>query len=641
MRDPTAAPLLSALRRVGELGIGALTVVAALGIGALGTGALASAAVPAVRASVPERTATELGFAVFQQHCVACHGNKAYARAPSPAALRAMSPERIYAALTTGVMKSVGDTLSDQDRRRVAESLAGQLLGSSRSGDASTMPNRCRRNPHLRGISGPAWNGWGNGLANWRFQGAEAAGLTAASVGRLRLTWAFGYPGGTSAFGQPTVVAGRIFVGTDTGYIYSLDAGSGCIYWSYRTRAGVRNAMTVGPIVEHGRRSYAVFFGDLKSNAYAIDARTGREIWVTRVEENFATRVTAAPALYRGRLYVPISGWEGFSARVLDYPCCTAVGSVSALDANTGRLLWKHYTIAERPHPTHKNSRGVQQWAPAGVPVWNTPTVDPRHHAIYVGTGDASTYPAPQTSDAILALDMATGRLLWSRQIYANDSFIVGCAGKGFTENCPKVVGPDWDIPMSPMLTSLGAARPTAIIFGTKPGDILALDAGRRGKLLWRVNVARDLVGERSPGARGNLGPLWGGALDGRYAYFGLNAGGVVALDVSNGHRIWYTRLNSTAESGVTYSAAATAIPGVAFVGGSDGRLWALSSADGHPLWSYPTARVFSTVNAVPAHGGSIEAPGPTVADGMLFVGSGYGVVSGTPGNVLLAFSVR
>ncbi|MGH8228197.1 MAG: PQQ-binding-like beta-propeller repeat protein [Steroidobacteraceae bacterium] len=605
--------------------------------------------VPTARAtstSTPERKATELGFAVFQRRCVVCHGNKAYPHAPSPAALRAMTPERIYTALTTGIMKSVGATLSDQDRRRVAESLSGELLGSARSGDASTMPNHCRRNPPLRRITGAGWNGWGNGLDNWRFQSAQAAGITAASVGRLTLKWAFGYPGGTSAFGQPTVVAGRVFVGTDTGYVYSLDSRTGCVYWSYRTRAGVRTAMTIGPIHVHGRTSYAVFFGDLKSNAYAIDARTGRPFWVAHVDPNFATRITAAPALYRGRLYVPVSGWEGFSAKVLDYPCCTEVGSVVALDANTGKMLWKHYTIAERPHPTHKNSRGIQLWAPAGVPVWNTPTVDPRHRALYVGTGDASTYPAPSTSDAILALNLDTGRLLWSRQIYANDSFIVGCTGAGVTENCPKVVGPDWDIPMSPMLTRLDAAGRTAIIFGTKPGDILALDPGSQGKLLWRVNIARDLPAEESPDGRaphrrGNLGPLWGGALDGHNAYFGLNAGGVVAVNISNGHRVWYTALDSKADSAVTYSAAATAIPGVVFVGGSDGRLWALSTTDGHPLWSYQTARAFRTVNDIRAHGGSIDAPGPTVASGMLFVGSGYGVLTGIPGNVLLAFSVH
>ncbi len=588
----------------------------------------------AARIAVPERRGTELGFAVFQQHCVSCHGNPAFPHAPTPAALRSMTPERIYAALTTGVMKSVGDTLTEEDRRRVAESLAGQLLGSSRSGDASTMPNRCADNPPLLSLSGPGWNGWGNGLENHRFQSARAAGLSAASVGHLELKWAFGYPGGTSAYGQPTVVAGRVFVGTDTGYIYSLDASSGCVYWSYRSRAGVRNAMTVGSIKAHGAGRYAVFFGDLKANAYAIDAHSGREIWVTHVEENFATRVTAAPALYRGRLYVPISAWEGFSARILDYPCCTAVGSVSALDANTGKVLWKTYTIAERPHPTHKNSRGIQLWAPAGVPVWNTPTLDTRRKAIYVGTGDASTYPAPPTSDAVVALDMQSGRLLWSRQIYRNDSFIVGCSGASFTENCPKVVGPDWDIPMSPILENLREGR-ALIIFGTKPGEVFALDADHRGEPVWRVDVVRRAA-TRNP--RGNLGPLWGGALDGHTVYFGLNAGGVVALSASSGEQLWYTRLASS-DKHVTYSAAATAIPGVVFVGGSDGRLWALSSLNGHPLWSFDTARSFQTVNEVPAHGGSISAPGPTVADGMLFVGSGYGVVSQTPGNVLLAFS--
>jgi polyvinyl alcohol dehydrogenase (cytochrome) len=589
----------------------------------------------------PERNGTEFGFAVFQQHCTSCHGNPAFERAPPPAALRAMSPERIYAALTTGVMKSVGDTLSEQDRRRVSESLAGQLLGSGQSGDISTMPNRCASNPPLQGLDGGGWNGWGNGLANDRFQSAAAAGLTADSVPHLQLKWAFGYPGGTSAYGQPTVVGGRVFVGTDTGYVYSLDAATGCVYWSYRTQAGVRNAMTIGPIQAQGHGHYAVFLGDLKANAYALDAHSGQEIWRTRVEENFATRVTAAPALYEGRLYVPISAWEGFQARVLDFPCCTAVGSVSALDANTGRRIWKTYSIAARPHPTHKNSHGIQQWAPAGVPIWNTPTVDPERHAVYVGTGDASTYPAPATSDAILALDIKTGKRLWSQQIYKNDSFIVGCAGAGFTDNCPKVVGPDWDIPMSPMLKTLADGR-TLMIFGTKPGDVLALDPAKHGATIWRTNaVSESAMGEalRAKGAA-NRGPLWGGAIDDQNVYFGLNAGGVVALRLGDGQRAWYTPLNSTPAKRVTHSAAVTVIPGVVFAGGSDGRLWALSTADGHSLWSFETARPFETVNHVAAHGGSISAPGPTVANGMLFVGSGYGVVQESPGNVLLAFAL-
>src|SRR5262249_39738820 len=163
-----------------------------------------------------------------------------------------------------------------------------------------------------------------------------------------------------------------------------------------------------------------------------------------RVEENFTTRITAAPAVFGGRLYVPVASWGGFQARIPDYPCCTAVGSVSALDGHTGRGIWKNYTIAARPQPTRKNSRGIQQWGPAGVPVWNTPTVDAQRRLIYVGTGDASTYPAPPTTDSIMALAMQTGKVVWSQQIYKDDSFIVGCDGEGRTDNCPKTVGPDW-----------------------------------------------------------------------------------------------------------------------------------------------------------------------------------------------------
>jgi len=542
-----------------------------------------------------------------------------------------MSPERIYTALTTGIMKPVGDTLNDTDRRRVAESLSGQFLGSQKAGDSASMPNHCAANPALRDVPAEDWNGWGNGLANNRFQTAAAAGLTAATVPDLKLKWAFGFPGGTSSFGQPAVVAGRVFVGSDIGYVYSLDAATGCIYWSYRTDAGVRNAMTVGPITTHGKHHYAVFFGDLKANAYALDAQTGAPLWKTHVEKNFATRVTAAPALFRGRLYVPISAWEGFQARVLDYPCCTATGSVSALDADTGRILWKTYTIPERPRPTHKNSHGVQQWAPAGVPVWNTPTVDPLRHAVYVGTGDASTYPAPPSTDAILALDMKTGKRLWTHQVYEGDSFIVGCGGAGKTENCPEALGNDWDVPMSPMLKELTDGR-SLIVFATKPGDILALDVKRSGATAWHID---------HPVPTLNGGALWGGAMDDRYVYLPGGRAGVAALGIGDGERHWSVRPGVADDPKVEYSAAVTAIPGVLFASASDGGLWALSSDDGHTLWSYQTARPFDTVNAVPAHGGSIASAGATVAGGMLFVGSGYGVVTGTPGNVLLAFAVQ
>jgi polyvinyl alcohol dehydrogenase (cytochrome) len=583
---------------------------------------------------------SEVGFGLFQQRCLGCHGNAAFERAPPPPVLREMSPERILEALTNGVMSSVGATLSETERRLVAESVAGRLLGTSESGRAENMLNRCPTNPPMADpASGPAWNGWGADLANARFQPAQAAGLDASSVRRLKLKWAFGYPGGTSAFGQPSIVSGRVFVGTDTGFVYALDAQSGCVFWSFETKAGVRNAMTIGPAHGIADAQYAVYFGDVKANVYALDAQTGAPLWTRHVEEHYTGRVTAAPAFYDGRLYVPLSSWEEFSARSLDYPCCTSVGSIAALDAATGTQLWKTYVIPERPKPTVKNSRGVQQWAPAGGSVWNTPTIDQWRRAIYFGTGDATTFPAAKTSDAVMALDMDSGKVLWFYQVHENDTFLVGCVGENRTENCPKVQGPDWDIPSSPILHALPNGS-QLIILGTKPGDILALDPDRNGALVWRMNVHGTVIGN-GPLPAGTLrsGVQWGGAADAQNGYFGLTGGGMAAVRLATGERVWFTPLNSTKEQVINHGAATTVIPDVAFVGGSDGKLFAISTADGSELWRFDTARPFDSVNKVAAKGGSIIAPGPTVAGGMVFVGSGYSTVAGQPGNVLLAFA--
>jgi polyvinyl alcohol dehydrogenase (cytochrome) len=332
---------------------------------ALGGAALLLAHAIAAQAQPAPPRGTEFGFAIFQQRCVGCHGNPAFERAPPPRVLRDLPPERILEALTTGVMSTVGATLSETERRMVSESVAGRPLGTSQSGQAVNMPNRCADNPPLADpAAGPAWNGWGAGPSNARFQAAQGAGLDAAGVRRLKLKWAFGYPGGVSAFGQPSVVSGRVFVGTDTGFIYSIDAASGCVYWSFQTIAGVRNPMTVGRAAAGGNAAQgplAVFFGDLKANVYALDAQTGSLLWVTHVEDHYTGRVTAAPAVHDGRLYVPVSSWEEFSARSLDYPCCTSVGNVIALDAQTGARIWKTYVIPERPKPAWTNSKGVRQ----------------------------------------------------------------------------------------------------------------------------------------------------------------------------------------------------------------------------------------------------------------------------------------
>jgi polyvinyl alcohol dehydrogenase (cytochrome) len=585
-----------------------------------------------------EPLGTESGFGVFQQHCTLCHGNPdAKPRAPDPSTLRQLAPERIYDALSTGTMKLQGRKLSEVAKRRVAESLSGRPFGTTQSGDASGMPNHCASNPPLTDpAAGPAWNGWGADLANTRFQ-ARTGGISAREIPRLKLRWAFGYPHGVSAAGQPTVAAGRIFVGTDIGYVYSLDAATGCLYWSFQAKASVRNAISLGAR-EGLSAGYAVYFGDSKANVYALDAANGQLLWSVHVEDHFTARITGAPTLYLGHLYVPVSSFEEYAAAARDYPCCSFRGSVVALDAMTGRQIWKTYVIAEEPRPTRKNSAGMQLFAPAGASVWNAPTVDVQRNAIYFGTGDSETEPAVKTSDAVLALDMTTGAVLWTFQAFEKDSYLVGCGGpaRDRSDNCPKAVGPDWDFGASPILRALPNGH-RILLAAQKSGNLFALDPDRGGALLWQANV-------ETKRPRPNPVLVWGGAADEQNAYFGLTSGGMVAIGLADGRRKWFTPLvaKQASRDRAGMSAAATAIPGAVFVGGWDGILHALSTTDGHKLWEFATARRFQTVNRVPAKGGSFGAPGPTVAGGMLFVGSGYGVFGDDlPGNVLLAFSVE
>ncbi len=585
---------------------------------------------------------TERGYGIFQTQCLSCHGKPEYKEAPSPAALREMTPEHIYDVLTHGVMYPiVGEKLSDPDRKVVAEMISGRLMGDS-IGSAATMPNRCPANPPMTDpAKGPAWNGFGLNVRNTRYQPDPGQKLNAGSIGQLKLKWAFGLPGSSSAYSQPTMVSGRVFIGTDTGTIYALDALSGCVYWSYQARSGVRNALTVGPIKTKAGTRNGVFFGDLKSNVYGLDAQDGHELWVSHVEENITDRVTASPQLYKGVLYTPISSWEEFAAKTITFSCCTSVGKVVAVDAATGKVLWGKYVIPTRPRPTHKNSAGVQQYGPAGGSVWNTPAVDAKRHAIYFGTGDATTFPTPKTSDAVMAMDMTTGKILWSYQVHRNDTYLVGCRDKGTTpNNCPEVEGPDWDIPVSLILTQAGGRR--LILVATKPGDVLALDPDKNGALVWRMNVSGPLATTPAPqaGAVRYSGMMWGGATDGKNVYYGLTGGGMAAVRVADGKLVWRTPLNATAQKPVSDASPATGIPGAVLIGGGDGAVFAVSSATGDVLWHYDTARKFDTVNKVPANGATISSAGATVAGDMVFLGSGYSVTQGTPGNVLLAFGL-
>jgi polyvinyl alcohol dehydrogenase (cytochrome) len=600
----------------------------------------------------------------FGAYCRTCHGNPQVERAPDPTVLKQMAPERIYAAITTGVMKEQAKDLSDVDKRAIAEYLSGRRLGGGDYGDAKLMPNHCARDSPVRDVNAvPSWNGWGADLSNTRFQPGKAAGLSAGEVSRLRLKWAFGVPGASSVYGQPTLVDGRVFFSSDSGYIYSLDAETGCVHWSFLAQAGVRSAITIGP-VNAGAAKYAAYFGDVHGTVYAVDASNGELLWKVSVDKHPLSRITAAPKLYEGRLFVSVAGLEEVEAHDWrdaegsqqnlsggpNYPCCTFRGMVVALNADTGKQIWKTYAIQEEPKIRRKTPTSREFWGPAGGSIWNSPTVDPKRHAIYVGTGNSFTLPEVKTTDAILALDIETGKVHWSAQDTPGDVWHGGCLSsrsdrplvdppppnpqQKITDNCPDQAHPDFDYSASPILTTMPDGR-GILVTGQKSGVVYAHDPDNQGAVIWQNDVGRKMMG-------GGGEIVFGGAADHQNAYFTLHSGGLVAVQLSDGVEKWFTPMKPSAENtrhpGNT--AAATVIPGVVFSAGLDGMLRALSTTDGNVLWEFNTAQEFKTVNGVKAKGGSMGAPGPTIANGMLFVTSGYiGFQNGMPGNVLLAFA--
>ena len=242
------------------------------------------------------------GATIFARDCVTCHDGADGSRAPKLEVLRQRSPEAILAALTAGGMRPQGARLTGAERRAVAEYVTGKAFGSDITG---ASVGRCASSPPFSDPdAAPSWTGWSPSLTNTRLQSTTQAGLRAEDVPRLSLKWAFGFPDATSAWSQPTVAGGRVFVGSQNGTVYALDAASGCIIWTFTARGGVRTALVFGSRPDGG--GHAVYFGDTGANVYALDAGSGALIWTRQVDQHPLARVTGSPVLDGGRLYVPV-----------------------------------------------------------------------------------------------------------------------------------------------------------------------------------------------------------------------------------------------------------------------------------------------------------------------------------------------
>jgi polyvinyl alcohol dehydrogenase (cytochrome) len=579
------------------------------------------------------------GEAVYQQRCAGCHDSGSQ-RVPPREELKKFSVARILRTMDFGVMNNIASKLSQEERDAVAA-----YLGVP--GDFGLPPATAYcsdRNVKLTGRAKTQWNGWSPNTTNTRYQSVDAAGLTFAEVPRLKLKWAYGFDGDIIAFSQPTILDGQLFVGSASGLVQALDAASGCIRWVFQATGPVRSALLAAPLGD----KHAILFGDSIGWFYSIEAETGRLLWKKRPEPHEATRLTGAPLAYQGTVFIPVASWEESRTTNPEYPCCTFRGSVVALRIKDGSQVWKTYTIAEKAKQTGKN-----EWGPSGAGIWSAPTLDAKRGVLYVSTGDNYSAPATPLSDAVLALELATGKIVWAKQTTPGDVWNTLCSTKG---NCP---GPDFDYGASVILEKVDNGR-DVLLAGQKSGVVYALDPDRKGEILWQVRVGQGGT---------NGGVQWGMASDGHQVYAATSdvrrsqasnadpldprpqfadpkvGGGLTALRIGTGEKVWFASpvvCGPAAKPGCSpaQSQAVTVIPGVVFSGSLDGHLRAYSAEEGKVIWDFDTVRDYETVNHVRATGGSLNGPGAVVVGGMLFVNSGYARLGSIPGNVLLAFSV-
>lgn len=491
--------------------------------------------------------------------------------------------------------------------------------------------------------------GWGFDEKNTRFIPEDIAGIKPEDIPRLKLKWAFKYEMALQARSQPAVSNDTVYVGDQYGTLYALDTETGCTRWEFDTTWEVRTAISLGKNI-NGRDM--VFFGDLRANAFAVDANTGELIWQQKVDEHLGATITGTPKLHKGTLYVPISSLEVVIAVAPIYPCCTFRGAVAALDAATGKIKWKT-AVMEEATKQGTNSFFVSRYGPSGAPIWNSPTIDEKRNVLYVGTGENYSHPTSDSSDAVIAMNLDTGKIKWKHQLTPNDAWNMSCTLPTPGANCPENAGKDLDVGASPILASTTDGTEVLLI-GQKSADVWGLDP-ETGKTIWRKKIGRG-------GALGGI--HWGMSVEGNQLYapnsdymlsfMGLEVldpdnkaplqANLSALDIRTGEVIWRNDLDPICavrkDCDPGLSAATTSIPGVVFAGALDGHLRAYSSKDGGLLWDVDTTKEVTTVSGKTAEGGSIDVAGPVIVDGQLYMNSGYSGFGEITGNVLLVYSV-
>jgi polyvinyl alcohol dehydrogenase (cytochrome) len=484
---------------------------------------------------------------------------------------------------------------------------------------------------------------WGIDSDNTRFVSAADTSINAQNVHQLELKWAYGLSTQAPRF-YPLVTPDTIYIGDGDNGLLALDRESGCERWRNEDLEGGVASSIVSALTSHGP---TLLFTDRQKGVFAVHAESGVTLWQTGTPSEPLPMYSGSPLVNDGVIYVPISSQEIALSINPFYGCCTTSGGMAAFDIETGKQLWYLPTIEEPAQVTGSHYLFVEEWGPSGAPVWSAPTLDRKRGLLFYGTGENYTAPATDTSDAIFAVDAATGKRKWVNQFTANDTFNMACV-TGMV-NCPEQEGPDLDFGASPLLSKNRDGRELLFV-GQKSGTVSALDP-TTGVRVWSKTLGRG----------GYLGGIhWGLATDPQRGLLyvpisdfpaGLELSadptpGMYALNSNDGAVEWFTAKDfsdkARAESGFWpgLSAAIVAAEGIVVAGDLAGQIEVYDASNGEVLWRYKTATSFTTVNDVTAQGGSIDSHGPLLVDDLLLVSSGYSGVSMQGGNAFLVFQL-
>ncbi|MFT7048808.1 MAG: polyvinyl alcohol dehydrogenase (cytochrome) [Halioglobus sp.] len=603
-----------------------------------------------------------IGSHLFDENCASCHDNPAM-HAPTREALAGFSKETVMIALEFGKMQPMAAHLNKSQRGLIALYLAGTDTQSYQWLDTAQCAKNSPSDSNTTFVGS-----WGLGNHNQRFASNELAGIHRGNVASLQLAWSFAFPKVADMRSQPVIVGDTLFVGDKAKKLYALDRKTGCVRAHADFPTGVRSSIT---LAENNNGDALLVFADSLATVYAVDPDTLDVLWQTRARLFDKSVITGTISYADNRLFVPISSYEVAVSGSPTHVCCQSHGGVIALDASSGEKLWQFETTVDATLQG-TNADGQEQYGPSGAVVWNTPAVDEKRNRIYFGTGENLSNPATDTSDAIIALDMDTGELAWTFQATVGDVWNAACLVGG--ANCPDNPGGDFDFGASVIITQLPDGS-DVLLAGQKSGEVFALNpdpAGPEGEVLWRNRISLGTT---------NGGIHWGMAVSGETLIVPVAdperdrpgytpRPGLSALDISTGKILWQSPIKRACEFDPAkrpliglaamradktqtleeqyqcsfyygLSAAATATPELAFSASLDGSIRAYDINNGEILWQTQTAIPFNASNGIDGHGGAIDVAGQVVADGWLYVLSGYSMFGQLPGNMLLAYRVK